>query len=869
MIKPTNENETSRLALIDDLKLFLATAANNWDPSSPPLKRFHLPTGESISCVLWNGLFFVTGTDIVRSLTFRFHAFGRPITNAKKFEEGIFSDLRNLKPGIDARLEEPKSDLLDMLYKNNCIRTQKKQKVFYWYSVPHDRIFLDALERDLKREKMGLEPTTTAIAEPATSTSLDTTQELFDQLRKSMSMSAAATAHALEEEVNNTTCLSLDTNMSQGSPSPTLSSPDQHLQPCPVMMPTSTKTTAFIDPGLSERVQPRRSRVNSVPADFGQDQGYLQQQHLIQKQQKQQRQRYRMSHGSYFAPPSSLATRQHNSSSSTTKSIASDSTSGFNYDDTIGRRPSSSLSFNSDRSQDTLVDGVHQLNIRQRKQQQQPRANHHHHHASHANQQQKQRLNNGVVLPSKSLDSNTLKKTKTIFGALTLFDGSPTYKQRRRRATSVSSSGNQQQQQSHPLYQQQQQSSVGGGPDRIRRHTNCHLRTSSTVSVHGANGNAVQQPTSRLAMAAMAAEFGSRHQSHHQYPQQQRYQGSPMFMHQQTSDSDSSSSLVIPQSWSAMMDTSFGGMDQDGLANSASTSSLLVSSQPTTFVCEYCTKSFQCSTTLDQHRRVHDAMIGIHRDDYMIKDETDDDTDDHYHHHHHHHHRSTSGNNHHLDGSLPSSTTKAGPIHATDSSMYQHYGKNDLLGASTTLLSHPSLNTETTGASTACIEGMLSPVEDMDLEMKDVVLSVDTQPYQQQHYSPYASPGQSDHGLTPIDASFSANDFMLSSYHPEDELSSSSSSSPSSILHYQSYYDMLSHPPGPVLLSPFKPDMPPHQSPNQYHHYHHHHYQQPMTQELNDLFHSTSSSSSTSSYPPLTSFYTPLTTTNDMTTVFN
>lgn len=28
--------------------------------------------------------------------------------NMKKFEEGVFSDLRNLKPGIDACLEEPK-----------------------------------------------------------------------------------------------------------------------------------------------------------------------------------------------------------------------------------------------------------------------------------------------------------------------------------------------------------------------------------------------------------------------------------------------------------------------------------------------------------------------------------------------------------------------------------------------------------------------------------------------------------------------------------------------------------------------------------------------------------------------------------------
>jgi hypothetical protein len=30
----------------------------------------------------------------------------------KKFEEGVFSDLRNLKPGVDACLEEPKVGFL-------------------------------------------------------------------------------------------------------------------------------------------------------------------------------------------------------------------------------------------------------------------------------------------------------------------------------------------------------------------------------------------------------------------------------------------------------------------------------------------------------------------------------------------------------------------------------------------------------------------------------------------------------------------------------------------------------------------------------------------------------------------------------------
>lgn len=144
-----------------------------------------------------NNLFHVSGTDIVRCLAFRFQAFGRPVKNSKKFEEGIFSDLRNLKAGTDASLEEPKSPFLDFLYKNNCIRTQKKQKVFYWYSVPHDRLFLDALERDLKREKMNQEATTVAVSEPALSFEFDSSQSLYEQLTKAQQANSSSfAAHA-------------------------------------------------------------------------------------------------------------------------------------------------------------------------------------------------------------------------------------------------------------------------------------------------------------------------------------------------------------------------------------------------------------------------------------------------------------------------------------------------------------------------------------------------------------------------------------------------------------------------------------------------------------------------------------------------
>lgn len=129
-------------------------------------------------------MYHITGTDIVRCISFRFEAFGRTIKNRKKFEEGIFSDLRGLKCNSDAVLEAPKSTFLEFLYKNSCIRTQKKQKVYYWFSVPHDRLFVDALERDMRRELNNLEPTTEAHAEPAKSFNFDLNESLYEQLMK-------------------------------------------------------------------------------------------------------------------------------------------------------------------------------------------------------------------------------------------------------------------------------------------------------------------------------------------------------------------------------------------------------------------------------------------------------------------------------------------------------------------------------------------------------------------------------------------------------------------------------------------------------------------------------------------------------------
>lgn len=105
--RPLTPGETERLAHLDRLKFFLATAPSRWDsagpdtpasgstgfggsgigglaadglpftPYGPPvahpaLNRFLLPNQEFVTCVLWNGLYHITGTDIVRALVFRF-----------------------------------------------------------------------------------------------------------------------------------------------------------------------------------------------------------------------------------------------------------------------------------------------------------------------------------------------------------------------------------------------------------------------------------------------------------------------------------------------------------------------------------------------------------------------------------------------------------------------------------------------------------------------------------------------------------------------------------------------------------------------------------------------------------------------------
>ncbi|KAL3232746.1 Protein STE12 [Nakaseomyces bracarensis] len=182
---PNEETElTAKVSLddaissIEDLKYFLATAPMNWHENQV-IRRYYLSNSKGfISCVFWDNLFYITGTDIVKTCAYKMEKFGRKINDRKKFEEGLFSDLRNLKCGVDATLEQPKSKFLKFLYRNLCLKTQKKRKVFFWFSVPHERLFADALERDLKKEHHGNEASTIAVHEPAVSFKYDPKSKL-------------------------------------------------------------------------------------------------------------------------------------------------------------------------------------------------------------------------------------------------------------------------------------------------------------------------------------------------------------------------------------------------------------------------------------------------------------------------------------------------------------------------------------------------------------------------------------------------------------------------------------------------------------------------------------------------------------------
>ncbi|EHY66401.1 transcription factor STE12 [Nematocida ausubeli] len=232
------------------------------------IRKYQLKNGDYIHCILWNMHFYITGTDIVKVLVWRFQNAGRHIASHKKFEEGVFSDLRNLKPGIDATLESPRSDFLEFLYKNGCIRTQKKQKVFFWYSVPHDALFCDALERDLRRETnlytyskymcgMPGVPRPQTFAQQKRSLKTYIRDTKMDEKKKMLPMGKPLQRPKERPEMS-----SVDIDLFKDSSLP---------NPTPVFTPASTSYTSHIQQFIQPTAKPETSTYSFNELDFFSD----------------------------------------------------------------------------------------------------------------------------------------------------------------------------------------------------------------------------------------------------------------------------------------------------------------------------------------------------------------------------------------------------------------------------------------------------------------------------------------------------------------------------------------------------------------------------------------------------------------------
>ncbi|KAI3660867.1 hypothetical protein MP638_006624 [Amoeboaphelidium occidentale] len=131
--------------------------ANTLTSGHQDMVTFKLRDDVVITCCQWKHRCFITGTDIVRLLVYRFEEFtGKSPLSMKKFEEGIFSDLRRLQAPQDCVLENTRSDFLVHLFDYDCVRSKKKQKVFFWPSFQriYQNIFCDAVERELARIQM-------------------------------------------------------------------------------------------------------------------------------------------------------------------------------------------------------------------------------------------------------------------------------------------------------------------------------------------------------------------------------------------------------------------------------------------------------------------------------------------------------------------------------------------------------------------------------------------------------------------------------------------------------------------------------------------------------------------------------------------
>lgn len=97
---------------------------------------------------------------------YRLH-FGRLPSDRRKFEEGVYSDLRQARLGSDGILEQANSKFLRYLYSIGCVKTHKRQKIFYWRSVRHLDIHEEVIRREIRKSISAVGPVEAAVKKNA------------------------------------------------------------------------------------------------------------------------------------------------------------------------------------------------------------------------------------------------------------------------------------------------------------------------------------------------------------------------------------------------------------------------------------------------------------------------------------------------------------------------------------------------------------------------------------------------------------------------------------------------------------------------------------------------------------------------------
>ncbi|GAA5989755.1 hypothetical protein JCM10908_002307 [Rhodotorula pacifica] len=145
----------------ENLATFLQMAPLNLGPEPSLLSEYDfayypvdLANGESVSCVRWQGAYYMIGTDVTRTLAFRLTLRGVRLPELRVLKRNVNSRLRSIKKGHGMLLEPANSPLLTLLFQHDLVNTRKSQKLFSWFEVPHDQL----LDLELARSRIQSSP---------------------------------------------------------------------------------------------------------------------------------------------------------------------------------------------------------------------------------------------------------------------------------------------------------------------------------------------------------------------------------------------------------------------------------------------------------------------------------------------------------------------------------------------------------------------------------------------------------------------------------------------------------------------------------------------------------------------------------------